>query len=312
MKKTLLSILMLTLAFCGFAQQDTIAKKIDSAVTKLNTPASDTAVKKAVSKSKSYFLGSLSYLTNSVYNGRKDSVATPYITPMIGYYNKSGFYINAALSYLARAGSGRVDLFNIEAGYDFYIGDFDGEVSASKSFYNSASTNVQASITGSVYFNGAYDLVYIKPTFEAGVIFGTNPDYVFNFGLEHTFYQLKDKLRITPTFSAYGSTQNYYGAYYDKRKMKTKKKTDVTYEVTAGVEDASKYKMLNYEFSLPIRYTVKKKITFSIVPFYAIPVNPSIVKVELKPVNGGNTITRSSAEVISNSFYCYFGLSYKF
>src|SRR5262245_41233230 len=85
--------------------------------------------------SKSYGKVSISYLTYSVYNGRKDSLNTPYITPTIGYYAKSGFFADGALSYLARSGSDGIDLVTLEAGYDFNIGNFDGEIMGSKFFY---------------------------------------------------------------------------------------------------------------------------------------------------------------------------------
>lgn len=287
-----------------YAQDDTSLPKKQAADSVLQTPA-----KPAI---KSYWSANISFLSNSVYNGRKDSSATPYFTPTIGYYDKSGFFIDGSLSYLPKQGDSRIDLFTIDAGYDFDIGNFDGEFAASKFFYNSKSTNVKSQVTGSVNFSGGYDFVYIKPLLEAGINFGTNPDYLLGFGLEHTFYANKDRLRITPTFMANGSTQNYYGSYYNKRKVGGKRKNaGVVYDVTASVEDASSFKMLDYQFSLPVLYTCKK-VSFSFIPAYVIPVNPAIVTVQLKPENGGNTITRKSAETISNSFYFSIGMSYKF
>ena len=64
--------------------------------------------------SSSNFKFSLSYLSNSVYNGRQDSVVVPYITPMIGYFDKSGFFADASVSYLATT-PGRIDLTTIES-----------------------------------------------------------------------------------------------------------------------------------------------------------------------------------------------------
>jgi hypothetical protein len=304
MKRTTIIFLLCILVSGAFAQDDSAKKPAPQ----------DDSVKKpvpAVTPLKSYFAVGLGYLSNSIYNGRKDSVATPYITPTLGYYDKSGFFVNGSLSYLAKSGSSRIDLFNIAAGYDFDIGNFDGEISANKSFYNSQSTNVKSQITGSVLASGGYDFTFIKPTFEAGINFGTQSDYLLAFGLEHTFYQLKDKLQFTPSFLANGSTQNYYGSYYNKRKVGGKrKKAGITYDVTATVEDASQFKMLDYEFSLPIIYVVKK-FSFILTPVFALPVNPALVTTQLKPEAGGNTITRTSLETISNTFYCSFGLTYK-
>src|SRR5476651_1404900 len=100
-------------------------------------------------KETSYFKISGSYLSNAVYNGRKDSLATPYITPSFGYYDKSGFYVSGSLSYLASAKESRIDLFSLDAGYDFnFTNKFSGSVYASKSFYNQASTAIQSDIKG--------------------------------------------------------------------------------------------------------------------------------------------------------------------
>ena len=48
---------------------------------------------KKAKETESYFKASASYLSNAVYNGRQDSLVTPYITPSLGYYDKTGFYI---------------------------------------------------------------------------------------------------------------------------------------------------------------------------------------------------------------------------
>ena len=270
----------------------------------------DTAVAKKAGKS--YFSASLGFLSNSVYNGRKDSVATPYITPMIGYFDKSGFFIDASLSYLARSGASRIDLYNVEAGYGFNLGNFDGEIAANKSFYNSSSTNVKSQIDGSVFFSGGYDFSFIKPSIEAGVNFGSVSDYMLAFGLEHTFYAAGDKLQLTPSFLGNGSTQNYYGSYFNKRKIGGKKKNaGIVYNVSAIVQDAAKFKMLDYECSIPVSYTLNK-YTFSLTPVLAVPVNPAVVVTTITPETGGVTRTKTAQETISNSFFCSFGISYKF
>jgi hypothetical protein len=302
MRKLTLSFLLCTFVFSAFSQEDTTAPKTEPADSLLPAPV----------KPRSYFSASLGFLSNSVYNGRKDSSATPYITPMIGYYHKSGLFVDASMSYLAKSGSSRVDLFNIEAGYDFSLGNFDGELSANKSFYNNSSSNVKSEITGSVFFTGGYDLSFIKPSFEAGINFGTQSDYLLAVGLEHTFYLADDKLQITPGILGNGSTQNYYNSYYRNRKVARKRKTgNVVYDVTTLVEDASKFKMLDYEISVPVSYRFNK-LTLSLTPVYAVPFNPAQVTTTLVPEAGGTGKTKTVQETISNSFYCSFGLSYKF
>jgi hypothetical protein len=314
MKKYTLISLLFGAMFSCYAQVDSTVIKKDSTTIKEDATVmkEDSAVTAAVHTPKSYFLASVSYLSNSIYNGRKDSIATPYITPMIGYYDKSGFFINGSLSYLARSGSSRIDLFSVGAGYDFSFGNFDGELAASKSFYSSSSTNVQSEIKGSVFASGDYDFNFIDAHIEGGINFGSKPDYLLDFGLEHTFYAAADKLRLTPSFIANASTQNYYGSYYSNRRYggKRKKAAGITYEVFADVKDASTFKVLNYEFSLPISYVVNK-FTFNFIPAYAIPVNPATVTVLLTPSSGPTPAPKIFTEKLDNSFYFSFGISYK-
>jgi hypothetical protein len=302
MQKIPLVFLLLVLVVEGQSQVDSTVQPA--------LPADSMVAKPATVHS--YFALSLGFLNNSVYNGRKDTVAIPYISPSIGYYHKSGLFMDASLSYLARSGSSRVDLFTIEAGYDFNLGNFDGELAANKSFYNSSSTNVSSEISATVFFNGGYDFFYVKPTIEAGVNIGTRTDYLLGYGLEHTFYMLKDKLFFTPGITGHGSTQNYYGVYYNKRKVGRKRKNaGVVYDITTVVEDASQFKMLDYELSLPISYQLKKW-TMSLSPVYVVPLNPAQITTTLVPENGGITKIRTATETISNSFYCSVGLSYRF
>jgi len=263
---------------------------------------------------KSYGKFSFSYLSNSVFNGRKDSVTTPYLTPTIGYYDKSGFYITGALSYLSSAAASRIDLFNIEAGYDFNINKLDGEVTAFKSFYNSNSTNVKSEVSGGFASSFGYDLGFIHPTLMGGINLGKSTDFMGAFSLDHSFYAAEDKLEIVPSFLVNASTQHYYGNYYANRryaKLKRKNGAGIYYDVTADLTDASRFKVLDYEFSMPINYTVNK-FTFGLTPAFALPVNPATVTVNLKPSIGTNTISKTFTEKLENSFFCTFEVSYKF
>jgi hypothetical protein len=263
---------------------------------------------------KSYGKISISYLNNSVFNGRKDSAITPYITPTIGYYDKSGFFITGALSYLSSAATSRIDLFNIEAGYDFNISKLDGEVTAFKSFYNTNSTNVKSEVSGGFAGSFGYDLGFIHPTLMGGINLGKSTDYTAAFSLDHSFYAADDKLEIVPSFLVNASTQHYYGNYYANRKyakLKKKNGTGIYYDITADLTDASRFKILDYELSMPINYTVNK-FTFGLTPAYALPIDPATVTVNLKPSIGNNTISKTFTEKLENSFFFTFEVSYKF
>ncbi|MBS1562866.1 MAG: hypothetical protein JST39_00700, partial [Bacteroidetes bacterium] len=71
------------------------------------------------------------------------------------------------------------------------------------------------------------------------------------------------------------------------------------------------FKLLDYELSIPLDYTVKK-CTFSFIPAFAIPVNPAVVTVNVKASAASATVSKTSTEKLDNSFFATFQLSYKF
>jgi hypothetical protein len=257
---------------------------------------------------KSYGMGSLEFINNSVYLGRKDSGTTAYLNPSLGYYHKSGVFISGTASYLFRSGANRFDVFNLDGGYDFSRGNFNSEIAAEKSFYNSNSTNVKSEVKGSISASAGYDFGFIETSLQPGISFGTRNDYFLSGGLDHTFSLVDSSLEITPSFLLNGSTRNFYGSYYGHRKFKKTNGPGST--TTASVLDASKFKIMDYEFSLPFSYTIKK-ITFGFTPSYAIPTNAAVVTVVIKPPVGP-TITRTNTEKLENTFYFSLDASIKF
>jgi hypothetical protein len=255
----------------------------------------------------------LNFLNNNVYFGRKDSVATPYITPSLAYYHKSGLYLDASASYLPTSGENRIDLFTIAAGYSHKFGNLETQFTASKFFYNSNSYNVESEIEGTIAAAFSYDWDIITPIIIGTAIFGQATDYATSFGLEHTFYIAKNHIDITLSAIANASTQNYYNSYYQLRKYKRLEKLlakrGITENITAAVADAERFKLLDYELSLPINYSIKK-FTFSLNPVYAIPVNPASITFTAKLPN--QIITRKYEEKISSSFFFQAGIAYKF
>ena len=264
-------------------------------------------------KKKTYLAAELSYMNDNVYLGRKDSARLPYLTLDLGYHFKSGFFIDASVNYLASSDS-RIEAVNFEGGYSFTSRKYSGEATFTKYFYSSKSTNVKSEVKSSLSYFNSYDFGFITPTFTAFLNFGSKTDVGGTLGLEHTFYALDDRFDITPTFTANASTQNYYNNYYKTRRytIKRKNKPPVTgiANVTGRVENASQFKVLDYEASLPIDYQAGK-FTFSANPVYAFPVNPSIVQVTTTRANNTST-TRFNTEKTENTFFITLGVSYKF
>jgi hypothetical protein len=314
---TIFSLLFIncSLLFNESAAQDSAARQKhlkDSIETEMDYDFNDPTLFQL----KSFWLESVNFLSNNVYLGRKDSVPSPYITESIGYYHKSGLFINASASYLTEPGQGRIDLFTIDGGYSLITKKFDGILTVSKYFFSPESYNVRSDIEGTVDIFLAYDLGIVKTTLQAILNFGDNLDYTTELGLEHTFYALDRKLRITPTFNANASTQNYYNNYYkysrytlDRRKILKRVLGAVT--ISAFVEDPGQFKIMDYEWAIPISYSLKK-FTFNLSPTFALPVNPAITDVTITSTRLGTSSKVRGKEQLANSFFLTAGVTYSF
>ncbi len=262
----------------------------------------------------SHLEAAMSYQNNDVYLGRSDSSVLPYYSPAVSYYHKSGLYTSASLSYLKNATDSRVDLVTLEAGYMFNAGKYDGQFSISKFFYNSQSTSVTSEIKASAAYQNSFDLGFIKMTFTGTLNVGSKLDFAGLFGLEHDFSLLDDKLEFTPTFAATASTQNYYSDYYRKRRYSIKRKgqkaqTGIA-SITGTVLNASTFKLLDFEPTLPVNYTIGK-CTINFTPTYAIPVNPATIAVHTVRENGV-VLDKIRQEKIENIFFWTLGISFLF
>ncbi len=275
-----------------------------------NVKAQDST--KSNGSDKSYFEAGLSYLSNNVYLGRNDSLKIPYLTPSFNYYNKSGFYAGTSLSYLNSTGNSRIDLVEIEAGYAFTKDKFSGILSVEKDFYNSQSKNVKAETKGSLNGTLAYDFGFIKPMLQGGIVFSARDDYYAGFGVDHSFFFADDNVEINPSLVINASTQNYYNSYYIKRKFATKRKNQTVAVTTtkAYLPNASAFKIMDYEFSLPVDYSLGKFI-FDVTPTETLPMNPNVAVVTVTPPSG-ISVTRTRTEKLSDTFFWSAGITYSF
>jgi hypothetical protein len=256
----------------------------------------------------------MSYQSNDVYLGRKDSSLLPYYIPELTYFHKSGLYATASLNYLKNSTISRIDLVTLEGGYIFTKGNYDGQLSFSKYFYNSQSTSVTSEISSSLAYQSGFDFGFIKTTFTGTLNFGNKTDFAGLLGLEHSFYLLDDRMDITPTFAMAASTQNYYSDYYKKRRYTIKRGDKAGQTAVANISgtivNASQFKILDYEPTMPINYRIGKCV-INFTPTYSVPVNPATIDIQTTKPNG--TVTDSSRiEKISNTFYWTLGCSFLF
>ena len=271
----------------------------------------DTVVKK------SYFKFATSYLSNYVYNGRRDTITTPYFVPSIGYFNKGGFNVSASGYYLNATNQHRFDFFSFDMKYKHEFTDnFAASLEASRTFYNKSSTSLSSNIKGDFSGNVDYDFGFIELFVETSAVFSQKTDFDLYIELEHEFEikNGKDEFKITPTFDVNFSTLNYYEGYLNK-KIGKKKLTNVDAVVFV---DNNKFTLMDYEFSLPISYETNKFVFF-VTPTYAIPKNTiNTTTVTTTKLNNGNevVVTKNSTSTIERelkqSFFVEVGLYYKF
>jgi len=274
--------------------------------------ADSTASKKSIRKSRSSFDAAVDYQSNSVYLGRKDSTTLPYLIPMLTYNHKSGFYASLSAAYLKNSIASRIDLWTLESGYSFSAGKYSGDITLSKYFYNALSTSVTSEITGGLSYRNSYNLGFIKPSVTATWSMGTMSDFEGSFGLEHSFEFLNDNLELIPTFTANASSLNYYNNYYKSRKFSRRNKQKTvsgTVDITGTVLNASAFRIMDYEASLPVTY-IAHKWAFSFTPVYAIPVNAAKTQIHYA-YSTGTIVDKLNVEKIGSSFYWTLGCSYR-
>ena len=245
---------------------------------------------------KSFFKASTDYLSDNIYYGRKDSVKAPYLTPQIGYYNKSGFYVEASASFLLNTAITQPDLITIDAGYDFHSNDdkLDAGISYTKSFYSQTSNSIKSNINGDLGGYVSYDPGAVTFNASADYLFAPKPDIITSLSAMHDFlFGSNDDFSFSPAASINAGTQNYYVEFRKTRNPEI---------IEKGLHSTEKFNILDYEISASFAYDAAKWGTF-FTPAYAIPVNP----VEY---NNKNAVTVYK-EPLANSFYLQAGVYVK-
>ena len=220
----------------------------------------------------------LSYQSDDVYNGRKNSTVIPLITPRVSYIFKKGLQFDASVGYDLHDPSPQTNQYIFDGVYNYSPGNgnYSASVTASAFIYNKQSGNTTAEQRGSIEIDNSYDFNFIQPSLYLTWCFGGGKDYAATFSLQHEFDMMKNKLSITPTFNINAGTQNFLDSYYKNRKYKIhqKKEPPVFEEVTVygDVLNADKFIILDYEMAIPISYSFKR-FTLNITPNYAFPVH---------------------------------------
>ena len=268
---------------------------------------------------KSYFKSKLSFTNNYNFNGRVSTINTvPFITPYIGYFNKSGFSISSSVFYSIAANENRVELYLFDIGYDIPVTeDFAIGLYANKTNYNKASTLFSSSIKGYAGAYLEYDFDFITFNIENTVLFSSKSDIALAPSLFKEFTFLKDDaLSIKPTILANFSTTNFYEDLL-RRKRTLQAINTIVIETTVNDK---KLQLMDYEFSVPVEYT-SNKFTFFAIPTVAFPINPIRTTNTRTVYNPNGTqigqptytdSTQPSELNLKNQFFIEFGLQFKF
>jgi len=266
--------------------------------------------KEKSSGDKSYFLTDISYINDAVFLGRRDSIAAPYIFPSIGYYDKSGFFADASISFLTGSEENRVDLSLITTGYLFDSKNWSGGISGTAYFYDKDSYNVQSEVTGDITGILSYDLKAFDVSLSASTYFnnGSSPDFFGGLMLDRTFYAFENNLLIDPRVSFYVGSQNFYQEYYSTSRLGNRKgqgkgsgSSEPITVTSVEIVEASEFNFLNVELGLPLQY-YHKQFIFSLIPVLALPQSSATITID-------DTVI---SEDLESTFYFSTGISYWF
>jgi len=237
-------------------------------------------------KEKSQVRIGLRYTSDYLYMGRSDSAKAPYLSPSIGYYHKSGFFLRSSLSYLTSKEEGRIDMITASGGYDYYVKNWALGASVSQYFFSDYSYNVMAEMSTYLNAYAGYDFSIFMLYADASLGFSGSTDLFMGAEISRTFYALKSNLLITPSLYMNAGSQHYYNEYYAYRSAQTGAggggkgqgpgggSQPPTTTPTLQVEESDKFKILDYEAGFNVTYKIRKLRIF-VSPTWTFPVNPA-------------------------------------
>ncbi|MDH3381271.1 MAG: hypothetical protein OEL54_01095 [Flavobacteriaceae bacterium] len=254
--------------------------------------------------SDSYFSTSVNYISDAVFLGRKDSVSAPYLYPVILYHHNSGLYASGSLSYLTKSNQSRVDLYLLTAGIDFNFNKFQGDISATKYFFNDESYNVISDVEGDITAQFLYDFNYINLSFDASTYFNKNShnDFFLSGNLFYDFKTINGQLLISPRAGIHFGTQYFYEEYYMNNRMGNRKGYKGGNNIQTSIitlNEREKFNIMAIDFSFPFLYT-HESLTFTFIPTFVFPKNKSTFVINDEVYN----------EELKETFYWILGVSY--
>ena len=224
---------------------------------------------------------SANYNTGLNYYGRVDSLHSTGFFPLAELWFNESFYMTAAPVFVNNASASFQYAGAIAAvGYQFRSENkWLGNIFLIKPFYRESSELVQSALKAQTGMTLTWLNKAINVTGGADAKFSDKTDYGLTAGLDHIFrYQLNDKsvLVIDPSAYINAGTQQFTKSYLKR----TSGFLFFPGNEQVVTESAQKFKILSYEFSVPVIFaTGKLQLLFT--PAYVIPQN--LLRVEGRP-----------------------------
>ena len=200
------------------------------------------------------------YGSTANYFGQTTTEKLPYLMSYGAYQFKSGIYLSASALTLLQNTTGIASV-DLSAGYSFTpITNLEGNVSYTRSFYQSNVPLLQASNENNINAELAFTH-FLKSGVSADYAFGKESDVFVTFTNSKLIslgsISENDLISIEPAFSLIGGTQRFYQTY---TKAKKDKFLDPLFpgkgpkpEVTTV--ESTEFDMLAYTLSLPLAYS---------------------------------------------------------
>lgn len=283
------------------------------------------SISKQDTTTKTSFKIQLDYLNNYVYNGRADSISSPYqiTTATVNFAN--GIYSNFITNYLLTPDQSRFDFFELDLGYEYNLGKrISGEIYGSKYFYSNQSNLLNGDISSDFGATINYDLGLFQFNNTIDMFFSGKSDIQYMPGVEKSFeFGAKNSnWEITPSIYSVFSTLNYYESVFirkqnSQKNLKNKPAPPANIQSVTSLVDKG-FKLVDMECSMPISYQTGA-LSFIFTPTLAIPFHPiKTITVNSTTLLNGNVNTNTidstpyTERNLTNQFYFQIGVNYKF
>lgn len=276
------------------------------------------------------FTAGVNYLSNYVWNGRSDSLKTPYFIPTLTFKHENGLSLSAELYFLNDGVSNGLDFSQLNASYELNLyKNFSGGINVTKFISRESSESVFGGLS---YILGGFlnqDFGFLEVNVGVDALVGSgNTDIRLSPGIERTWeWGTEDKrFQISPSLYAIYSTLNYYEGFVNikntnvRNRFKGRNPNGASQPtiVSSTIVRKPGLTFMTYELSVPFTFE-NKKMGISFIPTFAMPKNPVFTNEITKVTFPNKTSTSTTIDDtyyselhLENIFYGQLNLYFKF